>query len=163
MTTYQTPRPLHPAIRAATATVTTVALVIFTIILVTIIASGTRAGAAEFARLSRPEYALPVARQPRLLQKARRRADLLRAHGHMDDCRASQEGLPMKAAVTAIVLIAAATPALADSTVQRDAPTVRFYNPNGSTAGSATTYGNTTKFYAPDGKLTGSATRNGSK
>ena len=47
MTTHQTPRPLHPAIRAATATVTTVALVIFTIILITIIASGTRAGAAE--------------------------------------------------------------------------------------------------------------------
>ena len=64
----------------------------------------------------------------------------------------------MKAAVTAIVLIAAATAALADSTVQRDASTVRFYNPNGSTAGSATTYGNTTKFYAPDGKLTGSVT-----
>ena len=69
----------------------------------------------------------------------------------------------MKAAITAIVLIAAATPAIAGSTVQRDAPTVRFYNPNGSTAGSATTYGNTTKFYAPDGKPTGSATSNAGK
>ena len=49
------------------------------------------------------------------------------------------------------------------STAQRDAPTVRFYNPNGSSAGSATTYGDTTKFYAPDGKLTGTVTNNGGR
>jgi hypothetical protein len=49
----------------------------------------------------------------------------------------------------------------AESTMQRDAPTTRLYNPNGSSAGTASTYGNTTKFYAPDGRLVGSATRNG--
>jgi hypothetical protein len=48
----------------------------------------------------------------------------------------------------------------AQSTTQRDAPTVRFYTSDGKSAGSASTYGNTTKFYAPDGKLTGRATRN---
>jgi hypothetical protein len=47
----------------------------------------------------------------------------------------------------------------ADSTTQRDAPTTRFYTPDGKSAGSATTYGNTTKFYAPDGRSLGSATR----
>jgi hypothetical protein len=48
----------------------------------------------------------------------------------------------------------------ADSTAQRDAPTTRFYTPDGKSAGSATTYGNTTKFYAPDGRLLGSVTGN---
>jgi hypothetical protein len=52
------------------------------------------------------------------------------------------------------------TEAGAGSTAQRDAPTTRFYTPDGKSAGTASTYGNTTKYYAPDGKLTGSATRN---
>src|SRR5262245_22504726 len=51
---------------------------------------------------------------------------------------------------------------LSRSTMQRDAPTVRFYDSRGNVTGSASTYGNTTKFYAPDGKLVGSATNNGS-
>jgi hypothetical protein len=49
----------------------------------------------------------------------------------------------------------------AESTTQRDAPTVRFYTPDAKSAATASTYGNTTKFYAPDGKLVGSATRQG--
>jgi preprotein translocase subunit SecG len=48
----------------------------------------------------------------------------------------------------------------AESTTQRDAPTTRFYTPDGKSAGTASTHGNTTKFYAPDGKLVGSATNN---
>jgi hypothetical protein len=48
----------------------------------------------------------------------------------------------------------------ADSTTQRDAPTARFYTPDGKSAGTATTYGDSTKFYAPDGRLLGSTTRN---
>jgi hypothetical protein len=60
----------------------------------------------------------------------------------------------------AIALIAAlATPALAGSTTQRDAPTTRFYTPDGRSAGSATTYGNTATFYGADGRVTGHATR----
>jgi hypothetical protein len=61
--------------------------------------------------------------------------------------------------VALIVFAALITGASAGSTVQRDAPTTRFYTPDGRSAGSATTYGNTTKFYGPDGR-TGSATRN---
>jgi hypothetical protein len=49
----------------------------------------------------------------------------------------------------------------AGSTVQRDAPTTRFYDSRGHVTGSASTYGNTTRFYAPDGKPIGSATTNG--
>ena len=48
----------------------------------------------------------------------------------------------------------------AESTMQRDAPTTRFYTPDGKSAGTASTYGNTTKFYAPNGSLVGSATHN---
>jgi hypothetical protein len=62
--------------------------------------------------------------------------------------------------VALIIFAAMVTGAGAGSTVQRDAPTTRFYTPDGKSAGSATTYGNTTKFYAPDGKVVGSATRN---
>jgi hypothetical protein len=47
----------------------------------------------------------------------------------------------------------------AESTVQRDAPTVRFYTADGKSAGSATTYGNQTKVYSPDGKHVGTAVR----
>ena len=47
-----------------------------------------------------------------------------------------------------------------ESTMQRDAPTTRFYTPDGKSAGTASTYGNTTKLYAPDGRLVGSATHN---
>jgi hypothetical protein len=59
-----------------------------------------------------------------------------------------------------IVFACMISDASAQSTTQRDAPTTRFYTPDGKSAGTASTYGNTTKFYAPDGKLTGSATRN---
>ena len=61
------------------------------------------------------------------------------------------------------VLLVVSTVAQAGSTVQRDAPTTRFYTPDGRSAGTASTYGNTTKFYAPDGHLVGSATTNGAR
>ena len=57
-----------------------------------------------------------------------------------------------------LALLLAVGPAHAGSTVQRDAPTVRYYTPDGKPAGSATTYGNTTRYYTPDGKPAGSAT-----
>jgi hypothetical protein len=57
----------------------------------------------------------------------------------------------------ALVLIATVDPAFAGSTTQKDFPTIRFYTPDGKSAGTATTYGNVTKFYAPNGRLTGSA------
>jgi hypothetical protein len=69
----------------------------------------------------------------------------------------------MKILITALVLFAWASPALAGSTTQRDAPTTRFYTPDGKSAGTASTSGNTAKFYAPDGKLVGSATRQGQR
>jgi hypothetical protein len=65
--------------------------------------------------------------------------------------------------IIALIVVASLSPALAGSTVQRDAPTTRFYTPDGKSAGTASTYGNTTKFYAPDGKLVGSATRQGGR
>jgi hypothetical protein len=50
----------------------------------------------------------------------------------------------------------------AESTTQRDAPTVRFYTPDGKAAGTALTYGNTTRFYTPAGLPSGTArTTNG--
>jgi hypothetical protein len=55
----------------------------------------------------------------------------------------------------AIALIAAASPALAQSTTQRDAPTTRFYTPDSRSAGSATTYGG--PFYDARGNVTGRA------
>jgi hypothetical protein len=58
----------------------------------------------------------------------------------------------------AVVLIAAASPALAGSATQRDAPTTRFYTPDGRSVGSATTYGNQTRFYGPDGRSLGTVT-----
>ena len=61
----------------------------------------------------------------------------------------------------ALITALAPAPALAGSTVQRDAPTVRFYTPDGRSAGSATTYGNTTTFYGADGRVVGRATRQG--
>ena len=36
-----------------------------------------------------------------------------------------------------------------------------FYTPDGKSAGTASTYGNTTKFYAPNRSLVGSATHSG--
>src|SRR5262245_65358372 len=70
-------------------------------------------------------------------------------------------GLYAVLALIQIATLAHADP-LSRSTMQRDAPTVRFYDSRGNVTGSASTYGNTTKFYAPDGKLVGSATNNGS-
>ena len=69
----------------------------------------------------------------------------------------------MKTMMIAIALIAAASPAFAQSTTQRDAPTVRFYTPDGKSAVSASTYGNTTTFYGADGRVTGRATRQGQR
>jgi hypothetical protein len=61
----------------------------------------------------------------------------------------------------ALITALAPAPALAGSTVQRDAPTTRFYDSRGNSVGSATTYGKTTRFYGPEGRSLGSATRNG--
>jgi YD repeat-containing protein len=58
-------------------------------------------------------------------------------------------------------LIALSLPAHAGSTVQRDAPTTRFYDSRGNATGSASTYGNTTRFYDARGNSIGTATRNG--
>ena len=85
----------------------------------------------------------------------------------------------MKIWITAVVLIAAASPALAEwgsepdpnerwleaqnSTTQCDAPTTRLYTPDGRSAGSATTYGNTTRFYDSRGNSVGTATTNGGR
>ena len=60
----------------------------------------------------------------------------------------------------AATLAILAVPALAESTVQRDAPTTRFYDSRGNLTGSATTYGNQTNYYAPSGQHTGTATHN---
>jgi hypothetical protein len=49
------------------------------------------------------------------------------------------------------------------STVQRDAPTTRFYDSRGNLTGAATTYGNQTKFYAPNGQHTGTATHSSAR
>ena len=68
----------------------------------------------------------------------------------------------MKILITALVLLACGSHAHAGSTVQRDAPTTRFYDSRGSSVGSATTYGNTTTFYGANGSVIGHATR-GSK
>jgi YD repeat-containing protein len=68
----------------------------------------------------------------------------------------------MNKILTAILLLLS-SPAIAGSTVQRDAPTTRFYDARGNVTGSATAYGNTTKFYAPDGRLIGSAATNGGR
>ena len=56
-----------------------------------------------------------------------------------------------------------AAPALAGSTAQRDAPTVRFYDSRGNATGTASTYGNTTRFYDARGNSIGSATHNGDR
>jgi hypothetical protein len=65
----------------------------------------------------------------------------------------------MKTIFAAAMLTLTIGSAHAESTVQRDAPTIRFYDARGNVTGSASTYGNVTKFYAPDGRLNGSATR----
>jgi hypothetical protein len=70
-------------------------------------------------------------------------------------------GFGILAAVLVTTLAAAVSPAHAGSTVQRDAPTTRFYDSRGSSVGSATTYGNTTTFYGANGSVTGRATRQG--
>jgi hypothetical protein len=44
------------------------------------------------------------------------------------------------------LLASVATPAAAGSTVQRAAPTTRFYDARGNPTGTASTYGNQTKF-----------------
>jgi hypothetical protein len=61
-----------------------------------------------------------------------------------------------------VITIGLTIAAHAEPTAQRDAPTTRFYLPDGKSAGSASTYGNTTKFYTPDGRLVGSAVRTNS-
>jgi hypothetical protein len=62
--------------------------------------------------------------------------------------------------IAALLMLTIATPAFAASTVQRDAPTTRFYDARGNVTGSASIYGNVTKFYALDGKLIGKGMRN---
>jgi hypothetical protein len=69
----------------------------------------------------------------------------------------------MKILITALVLLACGSHAYAQSTTQRDAPTTRFYDSRGNSAGSATTYGNTTTFYGANGSVTGRATRQGQR
>ena len=59
------------------------------------------------------------------------------------------------------VTIACAEPL--HSTIQRDAPTTRFYDARGNVTGSASTYGNTTRFYDARGYSIGSATTNGGR
>jgi YD repeat-containing protein len=67
----------------------------------------------------------------------------------------------MKLYVMTAIFFAWIVPAYADSTTQRDAPTVRFYDSRGNVTGSASTYGNTTRFYDSRGNSLGSATRSG--
>ena len=67
----------------------------------------------------------------------------------------------MNKLIVLAMMLTIAAPAFAASTVQRDAPIVRFYDARGNVTGSASTYGNVTKFYAPDGRLVGSATTRG--
>ena len=65
----------------------------------------------------------------------------------------------MKEIIAATLMMLTVAPAFAASTVQRDAPTVRFYDARGNVTGSASTYGNITKFYGPDGWLVGTGKR----
>jgi hypothetical protein len=68
----------------------------------------------------------------------------------------------MKTLIAIALMIAVTSPALADSTTQRDAPTTKFYDSRGTITGSASTYGNTTNFYDARGnKIGSSTTRNG--
>jgi YD repeat-containing protein len=67
----------------------------------------------------------------------------------------------MKTIIAALLTLTIAAPAFAASTVQRDAPTTRFYDARGNVTGSASTYGNVTKFYGADGRLVGCATTRG--
>jgi hypothetical protein len=62
----------------------------------------------------------------------------------------------MRSILVALVFIAA-------STAQRDFPTTRFYTPDGKSAGSATTYGDTTKFYDSRGNLIGTSRKENKK
>lgn len=59
--------------------------------------------------------------------------------------------------LTAAALAALATPALAGSSTQRDAPTTRYYDNRGHMTGSASTYGNQTRFYDSRGNHVGTA------
>jgi YD repeat-containing protein len=70
----------------------------------------------------------------------------------------SMKAIPI-ALVAATVLLA--TPALAGSTAQRDAPTTRFYDARGNSMGTATTNSSgTTTFYDARGNLVGHSTFN---
>ena len=65
----------------------------------------------------------------------------------------------MNKLIVLAMMLTIAAPAFAASTVQRDAPIVRFYDARGNVTGSASTYGNITKFYGPDGWLVGTGKR----
>jgi len=58
----------------------------------------------------------------------------------------------------ALMTLTSVAPAFAASTVQRDAPTTRFYDARGNVTGSTSTYGTTSKLYGADGRLLGTAT-----
>jgi hypothetical protein len=62
-----------------------------------------------------------------------------------------------KLALLILAAMVLATPAMAGSTTQRDAPTTRFYDSRGNSTGSASTYGNQTKFYDARGNHVGTA------
>lgn len=61
----------------------------------------------------------------------------------------------MRTFILAAALAAVASAAFAESTVQRDAPTTRFYNSRGNSTGSASTYGNRTDYYDARGNHVG--------
>jgi YD repeat-containing protein len=82
---------------------------------------------------------------------------------NMLDDHFSRIALALYCVVAAVVILVSTVASHAGSTVQRDAPTTRFYDARGNVTGSASTYGNTTKFYAPNGSPVGSTTRNGSR
>jgi hypothetical protein len=63
----------------------------------------------------------------------------------------------MKTLIIAAALAAIGSGALAESTMQRDAPTTRFYDSRGNSIGSASTYGNRTDYYDARGNHTGSS------
>jgi hypothetical protein len=69
----------------------------------------------------------------------------------------------MKIVFTIGVLLFAIHFAKAESTTQRDAPTVRFYDGRGNATGSASSYGNQTRFYDARGNSVGTATHRGGK
>jgi hypothetical protein len=65
----------------------------------------------------------------------------------MLDDRFSMVALGLYCVIAAIIILISTVSSHAGSTVQRDAPTTRFYDSRGNVTGSASTYGNTTRFF----------------